>query len=99
MAESLTDDIALALLGNTIATGAILVVLITTLGPISGAHFNPVVSLVMALRRQLPWPWLLAFIIAQMLGGLCGSVLAHGMFHLDLFQLHVHNKDGMIGHP
>ena len=87
MAESLTDDVALALLGNTIATGAILVVLITTLGPISGAHFNPVVSLVMALKRQLPWPWLLAFITAQMLGGFCGSVLAHGMFDLDLFQL------------
>lgn len=87
MAESLTDDVALALLGNTIATGAILVVLITTLGPISGAHFNPVVSLVMALKRQLPWPWLLAFIAAQMLGGFCGSVLAHGMFDLDLFQL------------
>ena len=87
MAESLTDDVALALLGNTIATGAILVVLITILGPISGAHFNPVVSLVMALKRQLPWPWLLAFIAAQMLGGFCGSVLAHGMFDLDLFQL------------
>ena len=87
MAESLTDDVALALLGNTIATGAILVVLITTLGPISGAHFNPVVSLVMALKRQLPWPWLITFIAAQMLGGFCGSVLAHGMFDLDLFQL------------
>ena len=94
MAESLTDDIALALLGNTIATGAILVVLITTLGPISGAHFNPVVSLVMALRRQLPWPWLLAFIIAQMLGGFCGSVLAHGMFDLDLFQLSAKARTG-----
>ena len=62
-------------------------VLITTLGPISGAHFNPVVSLVMALKRQLPWPWLLAFTTAQMLGGFCGSVLAHGCLILALFQL------------
>ena len=86
MAASLTNDVALALLGNTLATGAILVVLITTLGPISGAHFNPVVSLVMALRRQLPWTWLLPFIAVQMFGGFCGSLLAHGMFDLELFQ-------------
>src|SRR6516164_5439989 len=54
MAETLTKDVALALLGNTLPTGAILVVLITILGPISGAHFNPAVSLVFALKRELP---------------------------------------------
>ena len=54
MADTLTDDTALALLGNTLATGAILVVLITIFGPISGAHFNPAVSLVFALKRELP---------------------------------------------
>ena len=55
MAERLTDDVALALLGNTIATGAMLFVLITILGPVSGGHFNPAVSLVAALQRALPW--------------------------------------------
>ena len=54
MAETLTKDVALALLGNTLPTGAVLVVLITILGPISGAHFNPAVSMVFALRRDLP---------------------------------------------
>ncbi|MBY5810565.1 aquaporin [Rhizobium leguminosarum] len=86
MADSLTDDTALALLGNTLATGAILVVLITILGPISGAHFNPVVSLVFALRRELPVSSVPAYIAAQIAGGIAGTMLAHTMFDLPLLQ-------------
>src|SRR5258708_18564383 len=67
MAESLTRDVALALLGNTIPTGAILVVLITTLGPISRAHFNPAVTLVFALRRELPMRGALVYVGAQII--------------------------------
>src|SRR5271166_825869 len=73
MAQTLTHDVALALLGNTIATGAILVVLITILGPISGAHFNPAVSLVFALRRDLPAQEAASYTIAQILGGIAGT--------------------------
>ena len=87
MADTLTDDVALALLGNTIPTGAILVVLITVLGPISGAHFNPAVSLAFALRRELPLPDFAPYVLAQVAGGLVGSVLAHAMFDQDLIQI------------
>ena len=87
MATNLTKDTALALLGNTLPTGAILVVLITLFGPISGAHFNPAVSLVMALRRDLPWRALGPYVAAQIIGGCLGTLLAHAMFGIDLFQL------------
>ena len=73
---------AVALLGNTIPTGAILVVLITILGPISGAHFNPAVSLVFASRGELPWRDVLPYIILQCLGGIAGTIVAHLMFDL-----------------
>src|ERR1700736_5638155 len=69
MAESLTRDVALALLGNTLATGAMLVVLMTILGPISGAHFNPAVTLVFALKRELPPREALSYVLAQVAGG------------------------------
>ena len=69
MAESLTQDVALALLGNTLPTGAILVVLIATLGPISGAHFNPAVSLVFALKRDLTPRDALLYMAVQVAGG------------------------------
>lgn len=83
MAERLSGgSVALALLANTLATGAILVVLISILGPISGAHFNPAVSLVMALRRALPWGSLAPYVLAQVLGGAAGAVLANLMFDL-----------------
>ena len=82
MAESLTRDVALALLGNTIATGAMLVVLITILGPISGAHFNPAVSMVFALRRDLPAGEAGLYICAQIVGGIAGTIAAHLMFAL-----------------
>lgn len=94
MAESLTDDTALALLANTIATGAILVVLITCLGPLSGAHFNPAVTLVFARRGDLPWHDAAPYIAAQIVGGIAGSLLAHAMFELPLMQLSATARTG-----
>ncbi len=87
MADTLTKDTALALLGNTLPTGAILVVLITIFGPISGAHFNPVVTLIFALRRDLTLGLALAYVAAQVLGGIAGSLLAHAMFNLPIFEI------------
>jgi glycerol uptake facilitator-like aquaporin len=84
MAESLTKDTALALLGNTLPTGAILVVLITILAPISGAHFNPAVTLVFALRRDLPARDATFYGLAQVGGGVLGTIAAHAMFALPL---------------
>lgn len=87
MADRLTDDVALALLGNTIPTGAILVVLITILGPLSGAHFNPVVTLVFAIGREIDANAALVYVVAQMIGGIAGSFLAHVMFELPIIQI------------
>lgn len=86
MAESLTKDTALALLGNTIPTGAILVVLITILGPISGAHFNPVVTMVFATKREISLQDTLGYLIAQITGGIVGAIIAHAMFGLPLLE-------------
>jgi glycerol uptake facilitator-like aquaporin len=84
MAEGLTKDVALALLGNTIPTGAILVVLITIIGPISGAHFNPAVTLVFAIKRNLTPRDAWLYVGAQIIGGILGTVIAHSMFGLPL---------------
>jgi len=84
MAETLTKDVALALLCNTLPTGAILVVLITVLGPISGAHFNPAVTLVFTGRRELPANEAALYVIAQIAGGIAGTIAAHLMFGLPL---------------
>src|SRR5688572_16135700 len=87
MAEKLAGgNLALALLGNTIPTGAILVVLILALAPISGAHFNPAVSLVMAINGGLRWSELGAYVAAQLAGGCLGTVAAHIMFELPVLQ-------------
>jgi glycerol uptake facilitator-like aquaporin len=80
MAETLTKDVALALLCNTLPTGAILVVLITILGPISGAHFNPAVTLVFTGKRELPLNEAALYVIAQIAGGIAGTMAAHLMF-------------------
>ena len=77
---------AIALLCNTLATGAVLVVIITIFVAVSGAHFNPAVSLVMAYRGDLDWPTALLYIAVQIAGGCVGAVLAHLMFGLDLLQ-------------
>jgi glycerol uptake facilitator-like aquaporin len=86
MADRLSDDVAVSLLGNTIPTGAILIVLITILGPISGAHFNPAVTFVFWLRRNLGASVAAAYVGAQILGGICGSLIAHVMFELPVLQ-------------
>lgn len=77
---------AVALLANALATGGLLVVLISTLGPVSGAHFNPAVSLAMALRGELPWRRFAAYVPVQALGAVAGVLLAHAMFDLALWQ-------------
>jgi glycerol uptake facilitator-like aquaporin len=94
MAESLTKDVALALLGNTLPTGAILVVLITILGPISGAHFNPAVSLVFAIKRELTPREALLYIVAQIAGGMIGTMIAHAMFALPLLDASLKVRTG-----
>jgi glycerol uptake facilitator-like aquaporin len=94
MAESLTKDVALALLGNTLPTGAILVVLITILGPVSGAHFNPAVSLVFALKRDLTPREALAYVAAQIAGGIAGTMIAHAMFALPLLDASLKTRTG-----
>ena len=87
MAERLADgNVALALLGNTIPTGAILYVLITMFGPISGAHFNPAVTAVFAMRRDLTLTAALAYVAFQIAGGLTGTWAAHLMFAEPVFQ-------------
>lgn len=87
MAENLAGgNVAIALLGNTIPTGAILVVLITILGPISGAHFNPAVSLAMGLTGRMPWARLVPFAACQIIGAIIGVWIAHAMFDLSVFQ-------------
>jgi glycerol uptake facilitator-like aquaporin len=94
MAESLTRDVALTLLGNTLATGAILVVLITIFGPVSGAHFNPAVTLVFALKRDLTPRDALLYMTAQIIGGLAGTMLAHAMFALPLVDASLKMRSG-----
>jgi glycerol uptake facilitator-like aquaporin len=94
MAERLTSDTALALLGNTLPTGAILVVLISILGPISGAHFNPAVTMVFALKRELTPREALGYVVAQIAGGIAGTVLAHLMFALPLWEASLKARSG-----
>jgi glycerol uptake facilitator-like aquaporin len=87
MAENLAGgNVALALLANTLATVFALYVLIETLGPISGAHFNPAVTLVMAMRGALPPTLAGAYVVAQLMGAALGAWLAHAMFGLDIVQ-------------
>ena len=94
MAQRLTEDIALALLGNTVATGAILVVLIGILGPVSGAHFNPAVTLVMALRRQLTPTDAALYMVVQIASAMLGTLLAHLMFDLPLVSAYADPRNG-----
>jgi glycerol uptake facilitator-like aquaporin len=94
MAESLTRDGALELLGNTLPTGAILVVLITIFGPISGAHFNPAVTLVFAIKRDLSPRDALAYVAAQIAGGMLGTMIAHAMFALPLLEASLKARTG-----
>ena len=96
MAQGLSGgNDGVALLANTIATGAMLFVLITMLGPISGAHFNPAVTLVFALRRELPWLDAAAYVAAQLAFGVLGAWVAHLMFDLPTLQLSVKTRTGL----
>jgi glycerol uptake facilitator-like aquaporin len=88
-------NVALALLGNTIPTGAILFVLITMLGSISGAHFNPAVTLVALLRQDLNRPTAVAFVAAQVVGAIVGVLIAHAMFDLPLLQASTKVRAGL----
>jgi len=94
MAETLTNDSGLALLGNTLPTGAILVVLITILGPISGAHFNPAVTLGFAFRREISAREGAVFVMAQIAGGVLGTFAAHLMFEQSVVQTSTHIRTG-----
>lgn len=95
MADMLSDDVGVSLLGNTIPTGAILFVLITIFGPLSGAHFNPAVTMVFALRREIAAGAALAYIVAQIGGGVIGSMVAHVMFDLSIIQYSSTVRTGM----
>jgi glycerol uptake facilitator-like aquaporin len=87
-------NVAIALMGNTIATGAGLVVLITVFGPLSGAHFNPAVTLVFALRREIGWTMAAAYVLAQLGGGIAGVWAAHAMFAEPILQVSTKLREG-----
>ena len=95
MAENLAGgNVAIALLGNTIPTGAILVVLITIFGPVSGAHFNPAVTLSFLIRREITVSAAIAYVAVQIIGGIIGTWSAHLMFAQEIFQLSSHVRTG-----
>ncbi len=95
MAERLAGgNVAVALLANTLATGAALVALILTFGPISGAHFNPAVSLALAARGELPWRRVPGYLVAQCVGAVLGTGAAHIMFELPLVSFSRHARAG-----
>jgi glycerol uptake facilitator-like aquaporin len=87
-------NVAIALLGNTLATGAGLVVLITIFGPISGAHFNPAVTLAFVLRKELSWRLAIAYVAVQVVAGVLGVWLAHAMFAEPILQVSTKLRDG-----
>ena len=96
MGQSLSaGNVAIALLANTIATGAALVALILTFRPISGAHLNPVVTLGMATRKLMPWSEVTVYVGAQFVGGVMGTLLAHVMFGKELYSLSHHQRSGL----
>jgi glycerol uptake facilitator-like aquaporin len=96
MAERLAaGNLAVALIANTGATVAALATLIALLGPVSGAHFNPAVSLVQALRGSLPWREAGAYVAIQIVGCCAGAILAHAMFSLPFIQSSAHERTGL----
>lgn len=95
MGEQLAGgNVAIALLANTIATGAALVALISTFGPISGAHFNPVVTLADSWEGGMPWTEAIHYVLAQICGGIGGAIVAHLMFGLPIISLSQHARSG-----
>lgn len=95
MGTNLTDDVALQLLANTLPTGAILVVLITILGPISGAHFNPAVTAAFLVRREIEGKVAAAYVVAQIIGGVLGTWAVHGMFAQEIMQFSSTERTGL----
>ncbi|RIV86922.1 aquaporin family protein [Aurantiacibacter zhengii] len=96
MAENLADgNVAIALLGNTLATGAILFVIIAMLGPVSGAHFNPAVTLAFAIRREIGWREGAAYVLVQLAAGAMGAWAVHLMFDLPIMQLSTKAREGI----
>ena len=96
MGEKLAGgNVAVALLANALATGAGLYVLITVLGPVSGAHFNPAVTTYMRFRKQISNEHWLAYMVVQTLGAILGVWLAHFIFEVPLFQISQHTRDGV----
>jgi glycerol uptake facilitator-like aquaporin len=96
MAQQLAGgNVAIALLANTLATGAALVALILTFGPISGAHFNPVVTILAAIRCDAPWSDVPVYVIAQVIGAFAGVAAAHVMFGMSLFTASEHARAGL----
>ena len=93
-AKTANGNGALALLCNTLPTGAMLTVLILMFGPLSGAHFNPAVSVAFALRRELPWPEAAIYAAVQIVGGLIGVWTAHRMFELPVWQISANVRTG-----
>ncbi|MGE0294690.1 MAG: MIP/aquaporin family protein [Hyphomonadaceae bacterium] len=89
-----SGNVAIALLGNTLSTGAGLVVLITIFGPVSGAHFNPAVTVVFALKREIDWRTATLYIVVQTVGAVIGVWLAHAMFAEAIFQISLQHRDG-----
>lgn len=94
MATNLTDDVALQLLINAAATGAILWLIITLFAPISGAHFNPLVSAIALYRREIGIKQILHYCLAQILGAISGAILANLLFDLDVFELSTKVREG-----
>ncbi|MGA8501916.1 MAG: MIP/aquaporin family protein [Candidatus Sulfotelmatobacter sp.] len=95
MGERLASgNVAIALLANTIATGAALVALILTFGPISGAHLNPAVTLADAIEHGIPWPEAAAYMLVQCAGGVAGAIIAHLMFGLHWYSFSSHSRHG-----
>jgi len=95
MAQRLAGgNVALALLCNTLATGAILPVIILMFGSVSGAHFNPAVSLAFALRGELPWSNAALYVAAQVIAAICGALIAHLMFALPVWQISTTARTG-----
>jgi len=95
MAQKLAGDSAIALLCNTLPTGAILAVLILVFGPLSSAHFNPAVSVAFALRGELAWSTAVVYIVVQVFGGLVGVWVAHLMFELPVWQFSITERTGL----
>ena len=95
MAENLAGgNVGLALLANTIATGAMLYVIITLFGPVSGAHFNPAVTMIMWRLGRISAADSLAYVILQITGGIAGTLLAHAMFDIDILQVSTNSRSG-----